>query len=120
VNTRIDWRTTDETRRRIRALYGRGGLATCQEVRAFLLEELEQSVKDLPALTPPQSHDIDPDDWICATCRARKANHRGRRLPCPASSPVPAPAGSVFVPVVDHGPVYLARSEVTQTVKAPQ
>jgi hypothetical protein len=52
-----------------------------------------------------------PGYWICATCRARKSAHRGRRLTCPASAPIPPAPGAVFVPVVDHGPVNIGRIE---------
>lgn len=60
----------DETRARVRAFYGRGGMATRSEIRRFVLDELEQSVKELP---PAKRRGSNSSRRTCKSC-GRKAS----------------------------------------------
>lgn len=100
VNMSID--VTDDTRRRIRAHFGRGGACTRSEFRTWLHHVIANSVVKLPepktrACNTSRRKDVDAPapalnpsqaaapDAVCIHCEKTKAEHRGRMLDCPLS-----------------------------------
>ena len=97
---------SEDTLRRLRAYYGRGGRSTRVEVRRFVLDTVADAVRQLPAAkrrrimaaAAPAPTPAVADDRICGTCRSPRAEHdRGKY--CRVSRTVKP--GSTFTPIVE-------------------
>lgn len=107
VNVKIN--VPDETRRRVRAHYGRGGVCTRSEFRTWVQHLISEGKEKLPApktracntsRIKDKAIGVAPDDVpahvdaACANCGFAWADHTGRRSSCPLSKSVKP--GSVF------------------------
>lgn len=94
MKTKVEWVIDDSIRSRIRAFYGKSGKATRKEIRRFVLDELEQSVRELPDAKPKR---LAPKCSICQRPKrqAGKLDELGRCGDC-LKAAAAAPDASVI------------------------
>lgn len=110
LKTNVPIMTNDEQRARVRAYFGRGGLATRKEIRVFAVAAVGHAIEACPqpkrrtAQKQPTSSPAStlerartaPDEAICGRCEQPKSDHGKMAFSCPPASG--RPKGQTFAP----------------------